>query len=162
MSKPVQVFILMGQSNMVGMGEVGGDEAGSLKDIIKTKNKFPYLLDEAGNWSERKDVRNVRVMAGGRKIRLKVFNNEWMTDQGQDRARSSESAITLGDAIAAPVMLLKSCNGNRSLGWDLMPPGTEPYEFEGNMATSGVRGTAGKPQGQRPEGRGRLVCRQAV
>ncbi len=30
MSKPVQVFILLGQSNMVGMGEVGGDEAGSL------------------------------------------------------------------------------------------------------------------------------------
>jgi hypothetical protein len=27
-------------------------------------------------------------------------------------------------------MILKSCIGNRSLGWDLLPPGSEPYEFE--------------------------------
>jgi hypothetical protein len=33
MSKPVPVLILMGQSNMVGMGEVGGDAPGSLKRI---------------------------------------------------------------------------------------------------------------------------------
>ena len=30
MSKPVQVFILMGQSNMVGMGKIAGGE-GSLE-----------------------------------------------------------------------------------------------------------------------------------
>ena len=28
-----------------------------------------------------------------------------------------------------PVLLLKSCIGNRALGWDLLPPGSEEYEF---------------------------------
>ncbi len=28
------------------------------------------------------------------------------------------------------MLLLKSCIGNRSLGWDLLPPGSSPFEFE--------------------------------
>ena len=151
--KPVQVYILMGQSNMVGAGEVGGDGEGSLKSAVKTKGKYPYLLDESGNWSERKDVRNVRVMAGGRKPQMKVFNNEWMTIKG---SIGPEFGIGhyLGHATEAPVMLLKSCIGNRSLGWDLMPPGTEPYEFDGDMTgylpgkvVPGYRGTPENPKG---------------
>jgi hypothetical protein len=144
MSKPVQVFILLGQSNMVGMGEVGGDEAGSLKDIIKTKNKFPYLLDDAGNWSVRKDVRNVRVMVG-RNGQMKVFKNDWMSIGGKFGPEFGIGHF-LGEAIEAPVMTLKSCIGNRSLGWDLLPPGTVPYEFQGKMVP-GYRGTPDNPKG---------------
>ena len=151
MTKPVQVYILMGQSNMVGMGEVGGDEAGSLKDIIKTKNKFPYLLDEAGNWSVRKDVRNVRVMLG-RNGQMKVFKNDWMSIGGKFGPEFGIGHF-LGEAIEAPVMTLKSCIGNRSLGWDLLSPGTEPYEFQGKMVP-GYRGTPENPKGngQKVEG----------
>jgi hypothetical protein len=36
----------------------------------------------------------------------------------------------LGNAIDAPVMILKCCIGNRSLGWDLLPPGSERFEAE--------------------------------
>ena len=39
----------------------------------------------------------------------------------------------LGEVLDAPVMLLKSCIGNRSLGWDLLPPGSAQYEFEGKV-----------------------------
>jgi hypothetical protein len=39
----------------------------------------------------------------------------------------------LGNAIDAPVMVLKSCIGNRSLGWDLLPPGRAQYEYEGKI-----------------------------
>ena len=63
MTKPVKVFILLGQSNMVGMGKIAGGE-GSLEHAVKEKKKYPYLVDDAGNWTERKDVRFVRVMAG--------------------------------------------------------------------------------------------------
>ncbi|MFO0202773.1 MAG: sialate O-acetylesterase, partial [Alphaproteobacteria bacterium] len=38
-------------------------------------------------------------------------------------------AEPLGNAVEAPVLLLKSCIGNRSIGWDLLPPGSERYEF---------------------------------
>ena len=151
MSKPVQVFILLGQSNMVGMGEVGGDEPGSLKDIIKTKHKFPYLLDDAGNWSVRKDVRNVRVMVG-RNGQMKVFKNDWMSIGGKFGPEYGIGHY-VGEAVEAPVMTLKSCIGNRSLGWDLLPPGTEPYEFQGKMVP-GYRGTPENPKGngQKVEG----------
>ena len=65
MTKPVKVFILMGQSNMVGMGNVGGaDKPGTLEHATKTKGLYPFLVDDAGAWTERKDVRNVRVMVG--------------------------------------------------------------------------------------------------
>jgi hypothetical protein len=43
-------------------------------------------------------------------------------------------------------MILKSCIGNRSLGWDLLPPGSEPYEHGGKMQP-GYRGTPNDPKG---------------
>jgi hypothetical protein len=36
MTKPVQVFILLGQSNMVGMGRITGGE-GSLENAVRNK-----------------------------------------------------------------------------------------------------------------------------
>ena len=82
MSKPVQVFILMGQSNMLGFGKIGAaDKPGSLTHAVKEKGKYPYLVDDAGNWTERKDVRNVRVMGSGTGD-MRVFNNDWMTIKG--------------------------------------------------------------------------------
>ena len=65
MSKPVQVYILLGQSNMVGAGKIAGDKKGSLEHAVKEKKQYPYLVDDAGNWTVRKDVRNVRVMGSG-------------------------------------------------------------------------------------------------
>jgi len=132
MSKPVKVFLLMGQSNMVGMGKITGGE-GSLENAVKNKNKYAYLLDEAGNWSERKDVRYVRVM-DGRGGGMQLFNNEWMTIKST-KTIGPEFGIghILGNAIDAPVMILKSCIGNRSLGWDLLPPGSERFEVDGKI-----------------------------
>ena len=39
-TKPVQVFILLGQSNMVGLGKVKGGD-GSLEFAVKEKKKYP-------------------------------------------------------------------------------------------------------------------------
>jgi hypothetical protein len=127
MTKPVQVFIMMGQSNMVGMGKINGP-AGSLEAAVKTDKKYPYLLDETGNWSERKDVRNVRVMVG-RGGGFQLLNNEFLTVKGKTIGVEYAVGHSLGNAVDAPVMLLKSCIGNRSLGWDLLPPGSKGYDF---------------------------------
>jgi hypothetical protein len=131
LTRPVQVFILLGQSNMVGMGKVAGGD-GSLDNAVKNKGLYPYLVDEAGAWSERKDVRNVRVMVG--KGGMQLFNNEWMTVTGA-KTIGPEFGIghVVGNALAAPVMILKSCIGNRSLGWDLLPPGSERFEADGRI-----------------------------
>jgi hypothetical protein len=128
MSKPVQVFILMGQSNMVGLGKITGGE-GSLEQAVKEKKKYPYLVDDSGAWVERKDVRNVQVMQGRGGGGMQLVRNEWMAVKGGKMGPEFGIGHPLGNAVDAPVMLLKSCIGNRSLGWDLLPPGSERYEF---------------------------------
>jgi alpha-galactosidase len=37
----------------------------------------------------------------------------------------------MGWLMDEPVLILKSCIGNRSLGWDLLPPGSERYTIDG-------------------------------
>lgn len=129
MSKPVQVYILLGQSNMLGFGKIGAnDKPTTLKHAVNEENLYPFLVDDAGDWTVRKDVRNVRVMGSGTGG-TRVFNNEWMTINGKV---GPEIGIGhhLGQVIDAPVMILKSCIGNRSLGWDMLPPDSPSYEFE--------------------------------
>ncbi len=124
-SKPVKVFILLGQSNMVGAGKVAGPNPITLEHFVKGENEYPFLLGADGNWAARKDVRNVRMMSG------KLLINDWLTVEG-NKTLGPEFGIghKLGDAIEEPVMVLKSCIGNRALGWDLLPPGSEGFEFE--------------------------------
>ena len=119
MSKPVQVYILMGQSNMVGAGKPG-----NLQGIAG--KKYPYLVDDAGDWTVRKDVRNVFVLCSGN-APAKDYKNEWMTISGNI---GPEIGIGhhLGHVTDAPVLILKSCCGNRSLGYDLLPPSAAGYE----------------------------------
>lgn len=123
MTKKVKVFILLGQSNMVGAGKVKGGD-GSLEFAVKEKKKYSYLVQEDGKWTERQDVRFVQYMSGRGPLR-----NEWMTVAGGNLGPEYGIGHTLGNAIDAPVMILKCCIGNRALGWDLLPPGSERREF---------------------------------
>lgn len=135
-STKVKVFILMGQSNMLGMGRIApgtgkhADPEGTLENAVKVEKKYPYLVDDAGNWAVWKDVRYVRVMVG-KGGGMQVFNNGDMTVK-TCKTIGPEFGIAhfVGDAVNAPVMILKSCIGNRSLGWDLLPPGSERFEAD--------------------------------
>ena len=124
MSKPVKVFLIMGQSNTLEMGKVKGGE-GSLEHAVKEEGLYPFMVDEAGNWTTRQDVRNVSVMSG----RKGVYRNEWLTVEGKGKIGIEQGiGHQLGHALDEPVMVLKSSIGNRSLGWDLLPPGSERFE----------------------------------
>jgi len=131
MNKPVQVYILLGQSNMLGFGKIKprrGKAEGSLTHAVKEKKLYPYLVDDDGSWTVRKDVRNVRVMGSGTRG-MRVFNNEWLTIKGRTIGPEIGIGHYLGHVTDAPVLILKSCIGNRSLGWDLLPPGSPSFEF---------------------------------
>jgi len=109
MTKPVQVFILMGQSNMLGFGKVAGaDKEDTLEYATKSAGLYPYLVDDAGNWTTRNDVRNVRVMVG-RGGGMGVHDNEWLTIKGKAIGPEVGIGHQLGHLIDAPVMVLKSC-----------------------------------------------------
>ncbi len=130
MTKRVKVFILLGQSNMVGAGKVAPEEKeGTLLHAVKQEGLYPFLVDDAGQWTERKDVRYARVMGSGTS-KARTFNNEWMTVKGGRMGPEYGIGHCVGYATDAPVLILKSCIGNRSLGWDLLPPGSEHYEVE--------------------------------
>lgn len=129
MSKPVRVYILMGQSNMLEMGRVAGDKDGTLEHAVKTKELYPYLVDDEGNWTMRQDVRNVAVMGSGGPGKNRVRKNEWLTVSGGKIGVEIGIGHHLGELHDEPVLILKSAIGNRSLGWDLLPPGSPSYEF---------------------------------
>jgi hypothetical protein len=132
MTKPVQVFILMGQSNMLGFGNPG-----PVKGVAA--EKYPYLVDDAGNLNVRKDVRNVFFCMAQLKY------NDWLTAENGNGSGKFGPEIGIGNylghSIDAPVMLLKSCVGNRALGWDLLPPsavgtGKDGKSYEGDSESS--------------------------
>ena len=62
---------------------------------------------------------------------MSVLNNEYMGIANDDNKIGPEYGIgnALGNAVDAPVLILKSCIGNRSLGWDLLPPGSQQYQY---------------------------------
>lgn len=128
-TKPVKVFIVMGQSNTLEMGAVGGDKDGALEKAIKGENLYGFLTDAEGKWTTRQDVRNVSVMQKG--DNMNVYRNDWLTISGNKIGIEIGIGHQLGNAVEEPVMILKSSIGNRGLGWDLLPPGSESYEFTG-------------------------------
>lgn len=136
MSQPVQVFFLMGQSNMLGFGKLSGLKAATQKGL------YPYLVDENGSWTVRKDVRNVR------RCSYKPCLNDWMSPaKGIGRGKQIGPEIGIGyyvgEVLDAPVLILKVCTGNRSLGYDLLPPSAEKYQ--GDPALSPRRPRPFKP-----------------
>jgi hypothetical protein len=133
-TKPVQVFIGMGQSNMLGEGKIMGWKDGTLEYAVTQKNLYPYLLDKDGEWAVRSDVRNVFVMGNGNSSFEKspIKHNEWMSaGAGGTSTIGPELGIGnyLGNSTGGPVMWLKSCIGDRALGWDLLPPGSPQFEY---------------------------------
>lgn len=123
--KPIKVFILMGQSNMVGMGDIGPETAtGTLEHLTKTDKKYPWLVD-GDTWAERKDVYyyDARVKKGAPLSPTANNGNAIGLELG--------FGYVMGHVLDEPVLVLKSCIGNRSLGWDLLPPGSKPFTFEG-------------------------------
>lgn len=146
MQKKVKVFIIMGQSNTLEMGKVKGDQEGSLEHAVKNK-RYPYLVNDQGEWSTRQDVRNVQVMGSGGPGKNRVIRNDWLTISGGKIGIEIGIGHHLGSALDEPVMILKSSIGNRALGWDLLPPGSEGFEFTDSKGVTWVHpGSKGSPE----------------
>jgi len=157
--KIIKVFVLLGQSNMVGMGNVQGEHTdGSLEHAVKTKNRYQYLVDDFRAWKEVIDphVRNFFTMGSGinngdvKKDELLTVQNtrtigpeigigcilgHWLASEGSD----GDIGENDGDSDSDDILLLKSCIGNRSLGWDLLPQGSSSFDYT-DEKTGSMRG----------------------
>lgn len=129
--KPVKVYILSGQSNMVGYGQVSGSGPGTLDTITKKENKFPNLLDAGGSYLPRQDVyyRGVISAEGNGPLAPGFARN------GNSIGPELGFGQVMGWFHDEPVLVLKASIGNRGLQWDFLPPGSEQFDYAPNGKT---------------------------
>ncbi len=121
--KPVKVFILAGQSNMQGHGEITKGEKGNLTWLVNNDKygKYKHLINEDGNWEKRNDVfvyatdKFDKVNTGG----LTVGFGALETTIGPEL----EFGNVIGDFYDETVLLIKTSWGGKSLAVDFCPPG---------------------------------------
>ncbi|BCX46925.1 hypothetical protein HAHE_08330 [Haloferula helveola] len=123
-TKPVKVYIMSGQSNMVGIGYIDGNEPGSMESVLMRENKFPNMVD-GGAYTQRNDVyyRGVVTAIGDGPLKVGVQGNRIGPEQGFGHV--------MGYYHDEPVLIIKSSQGNRGLAWDFMPPGSPSYTVDG-------------------------------
>ncbi len=104
------------------------DVPGTLGTLVKQQKKYPFLLDDDSQWSVRKDVYyyDARTKNGSP---LSALSNNGGGSVGPELGFGH----VIGQMLDEPVLLLKSCIGNRGLGWDLLPPGSKRFVEDGKV-----------------------------
>ncbi len=122
-NKKVKVYIMSGQSNMVGFGEINGSGPGTLQTITGAEKKFPNLVTSGGGWTSRKDVKyhGVTTDTGKGDLKADVSGDKYGPELGFGYA--------MGWFHDEPVLLIKASQGNRGLMWDMLPPGSPRTVF---------------------------------
>jgi alpha-galactosidase len=123
---PFKITFLTKAAN--GLGWVWRtDIPGTLDTVVKTDKKFPHLVDDKGNWTVRNDVWYKGVVT--------ATANKWLTVGCGSGAGTIGPELQFGHIMGyyhdEPVIIIKASQGNRSLGWDILPPGSERFTFDG-------------------------------
>jgi hypothetical protein len=126
-NKPVKVYIMSGQSNMVGAGTVSGTGDGTLETMTLRQNKFPNLVTSSGAWTAREDVYYRGVISATADKKLGPGCGSGSGTIGPELGFGH----VMGWFHDEGVLLLKSSIGNRALGWDILPAGSARYDFGG-------------------------------
>ena len=82
--------------------------------------------------------------------KMSTLRNEWLTVKG-NVGPELQFGHLMGQALKQPVLILKSCIGNRSLGWDLLPPGSKQFEFEGKIYAGYKQSPLSWKKGEEPK-----------
>jgi alpha-galactosidase len=122
----LKVFILTGQSNMVGFGQVKGDKPGTMETLVEQKPEaYGDLFNDAGEPVTRKDVWVVNIS------RADKAKQGWLTTGfgASDGHIGPEYGFgfEIGDYYEDPVLLIKCSWGGRSLFHNFLPPSAGDY-----------------------------------
>ena len=101
------------------------DVPGALATLVKHKGMYPYLMNETGQWTARDDVWYKGVVT--------ATGSHWLGVKSSRIGPEIGFGHAVGNEIDEPVLVLKTSQGNRSLGWDFLPPGSKQYEYQGNI-----------------------------
>ncbi|MFN7021651.1 MAG: sialate O-acetylesterase [Phycisphaerales bacterium] len=138
--KPLKVFVLAGQSNMVGQGVVDlagkdhNDGKGTLATLLgdpAKSDRLKHLQDPAGQWRVRDDVW-VRFQPEGAALRAGPLAVGYTRYDGKHHfGPELQFGHVLGDFLENEVLIIKTAWGGKSLYADFRPPSsggtTGPY-----------------------------------
>lgn len=121
--RTLKVFLLAGQSNMVGSGIVAADPnrnegKGTLEHLVKqeaTAAKYAHLVDKKGVWKPREDVW------------ITFFDRVGMLSVGYGAREDTIGpelgfGCVVGDHFEEPVLLIKVAWGGKAIGAEFRPP----------------------------------------
>ena len=123
---PIRITYLKGGAPALWLQMTNLKGMGDLRFVVNELGRFPHLIDKDGTWTVRHDV---------------ILNNAY-TGKGSTKPLSPGTigktfgpelgfGYVMGAFHDEPVIVMKADIGNRSLGWDILPPGSERYTFEG-------------------------------
>ncbi|NNM31127.1 MAG: hypothetical protein HKO57_16535 [Akkermansiaceae bacterium] len=143
---PFKITYLTDGAN--GLGWIARmDIPGTLATVVKQEGKFPYLVDARGNWVARDDVWYKGVVTAGADKWLSVGCGAGANNIGPELGFGH----VVGNHHDEPVLVLKASQGNRSLAWDFLPPGSERFEHEGKIYAGYKDSPASWDKGTKPE-----------
>lgn len=121
----LKVFILAGQSNMVGFGQLKGGE-GTMESYVQSDpESYGHLVDEKGHPIVRDDVWLVNL-SNPRKPQKGWLSTGFGASEGHIGPEYA-FGFELGDHFQDPVLIIKSAWGGRSLYQNFLPPSAADY-----------------------------------
>lgn len=92
---------------------------GDLESVARRDGKFPWLVDDQGEWTVRQDVyfQEARIAKDGKGSPLSPTSNN-----GKSIGPELGFGHVLGEFHDEQVLLIKTAMGNRALGFDFRPP----------------------------------------
>jgi len=123
---PIRITYQNGGSAAFWMEQIERKGLGDLGWVVNELGRFRHVLAEDGTWAKRSDV----------------FLNDAYMGKGSSAPHGVDACgptfgpelgfgFVMGTFHDEPVIVMKADIGNRSLGWDILPPGSERYTFEG-------------------------------
>ncbi|MDB4670754.1 hypothetical protein OAF34_01345 [Pirellulaceae bacterium] len=121
---PFKITYLSNDAN--GLGWIDRmDIPGCLSTLVNHQGKYPYLINDKRQWIARNDVWYKGVIAAAGSNWLGVTTGRIGPELGFGHI--------VGEHHKEPVLVLKASQGNRSLSWDFLPPGSKRFEHGGKI-----------------------------
>ncbi|MEC9093958.1 MAG: sialate O-acetylesterase [Planctomycetota bacterium] len=139
---PFKITYLTQDAN--GLGWIDRmDVPGTLSALVNHQGKYPFLVNKRGQWTARDDVWYKGVIAAA--------GSHWLGVKSGRIGPELGFGHVVGQHLKEPVLVLKTSQGNRSLSWDFLPPGSKRFEHGGKVYAGYKESPLSWVKGSKPE-----------